>query len=31
MRRYIPTINISRLLNNNFNSIDSKNTIKKFS
>ena len=29
MKNYIPTINISSLLNNNFNSVTSKNTIKK--
>ena len=29
MRNYIPTINISSLLKNNFNSISSKKTIKK--
>ena len=29
MRNYIPTINISSLLNHNFDSISSKNTIEK--
>ena len=29
MKDYIPTINISSLLNYNFNSVTSKNTIKK--
>ena len=29
MKDYIPTINISSLLNKNFNSISSNNTIKK--
>ena len=30
MRSYIPSINISPLLNHNFDSISSKNTIEKF-
>ena len=29
MKSYIPTINISSLLNSNFNSLMAKNTIKK--